>query len=227
VTGYFVTGTDTNVGKTYVTCVLARRARALGHKVFAFKPIESGCAPGPDGQSFGADQELLARAAGDWQQGRLRGVYRFILPAAPLVAAAAAQMSIDLGLLAEIARAGASHASLTLVEGAGGWRVPITASADMSTLARELGLPVVIVARAGLGTINHTLLTIEAVERDGLPVASVVLSRRPEDDLGFAQSNRLEIVRRWPGLVLILGSDAAVLDDLLSRHVGVPRETSP
>jgi dethiobiotin synthetase len=217
VTGYFVTGTDTNVGKTYVTCALARRARALGHKVFAFKPIESGCALGPDGQAFGADQELLARAAGDWQQGRLRGVYRFTLPAAPLVAAAAGQTSIDLRLLAEVARAGASHAevSLTLVEGAGGWRVPITASADMSTLARDLGLPIVIVARAGLGTINHALLTIEAVERDGLPVASVVLSRRPEDDLGFAQSNRLEIVRRWPGLVLILGSDAAVLDDLL------------
>jgi dethiobiotin synthetase len=218
VTGYFVTGTDTNVGKTYVTCALARRARSLGHKVFAFKPIESGCALGPNGQYLGADQELLARAAGDWQQGRLRGLYRLAVPAAPLVAAAAAQTPIDLGLVVEVARAGASQAqvSLTLVEGAGGWRVPITASGDMSTLARDLGLPVVIVARAGLGTINHTLLTIEAIERDGLAVAGVVLSCRPDDDLAFAQSNRLEIIRRWAGLVLILGLEAEVLDGLLS-----------
>jgi dethiobiotin synthetase len=228
VTGYFVTGTDTNVGKTYVTCALARRARALGHRVFAFKPIESGCALGPDGRYIGADQELLASAAGDWQQGPLRGLYRFALPAAPLVAAAAAQASIDLGLVVEVARTGAvqGHASLTLVEGAGGWRVPITASADMSTLARDLGLPVVVIARAGLGTINHTLLTIEAIERDGLPVAGVVLSRRPDDALSFSQSNRLEIVRRWPGLVLILGLEPDVLDGLLAPDGGSPHDVS-
>lgn len=215
--GYFVTGTDTNVGKTYVACALVGRARALGHRVFAFKPIESGCAVAPDGEYIGADQELLASAAGDWQQGRLRGLYRFALPAAPLVAADAAHTLIDLELVAEATRAGAlqGEASLTIVEGAGGWRVPITASADMSTLARDLGFPVVIVARAGLGTINHTLLTIEAVERDGLPLAGVVLSRRPDDDLASSESNLREIVRRWPGRALILGPEPAVLDGLV------------
>lgn len=215
--GYFVTGTDTSVGKTHVTCALSRRARSLGHKVFAFKPIETGCVAGPDGEYRGEDQELLAEAAGAWQQGRLRGLYRFPLPAAPLVAADAARTSIDLGFVAEIARGGASQgqASLTLVEGAGGWRVPITASADMSALARELGLPVVVVARGGLGTINHTLLTIEAVERDGCSLAGVVLSRRPDDELAFVLRNRVEIVRRWPGKVLILATEPAVLDELL------------
>jgi dethiobiotin synthetase len=215
--GYFVTGTDTNVGKTYVTAALARRALARGHKVFAFKPIETGCSPGPAGELIGADQELIAAAAGSWQQGRLRGLYRFPLPAAPLVAASAAQAAIDLDLVVKTAVTGAveNQASLTLVEGAGGWRVPITPSADMSTLARGLTLPVLIVARAGLGTINHTLLTIEAVQRDGLPLAGVVLSQRAEDDPAATQSNRAEIKRRWTGSVLILGTDPSVLDCLL------------
>jgi dethiobiotin synthetase len=222
VRGYFVTGTDTNVGKTYVTCALARRAVALGHNVFAFKPLETGCVPGPDGNYVGADQDLLVQAAGGWQQGSLRGVYRFPLPAAPYVAAEAAASRIDLPLVIQTAQQGANQrpAALTLVEGAGGWRVPITATADMSTLARDLGLPVIVVARASLGTINHTLLTIEAIERDGLPIAAVVLSRRPEDD--DASSNRAEIFRRWPGLILVLGSDTAVLDEIIPPS---PRST--
>jgi len=217
VNGYFVTGTDTDVGKTYVACAIARQARAQGHKIFAFKPIESGCVPGPDGQLVGADQELLAKAAGDWQQGPLRGLYRFALPAAPLVAAEAARTTIDLAQIVQTAHHGAadSLATLTLVEGAGGWRVPITEDADMSTLARALSLPVLVAARAGLGTINHTLLTMEAIHRDGLSVAGVVLSRRLEDDLEAAQSNRFEINRRWPGRVLILGAIPTDLDCLI------------
>jgi dethiobiotin synthetase len=219
--GYFVTGTDTNVGKTYVTCALARQARARGHKVFAFKPIESGCALGADGHHIGADQELLVTAAGDWQQGPLRGLYQLPRPAAPIVAAEAAGTAIDLALIVQTARQGAaqSDASLTLVEGAGGWRVPITAAADMSTLARDLALPVLIVARAGLGTINHTLLTIEAVQRDRLRLVGVVLSQRGDEDPEASHSNRSEILRRWPGLVLILGSAPSVLDCLLEPGV--------
>jgi dethiobiotin synthetase len=224
--GYFITGTDTNVGKTYVTCALARQALARRHKVFAFKPIETGCAPGADGSLVGADQELITAAAGSWQQGPLRGLYRFPLPAAPLVAAEAAGATIDLSHVIETTQRGAreDQVTLTLVEGAGGWRVPITRDADMSSLARELGLPVLVVARASLGTINHTLLTIEAVERDGLPLAAVVLSQRTEDAPEPTQSNRAEINRRWPGLVLILGTSSVL--DILLRPPDVPRGTS-
>lgn len=215
--GYFVTGTDTNVGKTYVTCAVARRALVLGHKVFAFKPIESGCERGPDGGLVGSDQELLAAAAGGWQQGPFRGLYRFPLPAAPFVAAEAAHTTIDVARIVETARRGAAHsqATMTLVEGAGGWRVPVTSDGDISTLAGALALPVLVVARAGLGTINHTLLTIEAVERDGLTLAAVVLSRRAEDGLEATQRNRAQILRRWSGVVLIFWTDPAVLDCLL------------
>ncbi len=219
-TGYFVTGTDTNVGKTFVTCSLAARAVALGQRVFAFKPIESGCVSAPDGQYVGADQELLARAAGDWQRDTLRGLYRFPLAAAPLVAAEAAGACIDLDLVVRTSHEGAAagRAALTLVEGAGGWRVPITESTDMADLAAGLGYPVIIVARAGLGTINHTLLTIEAVLHDNCAIAAVVISKRAADDPVAAQRNRLEVLRRWRGLVLLLEQDSAVLDPLLTAR---------
>jgi dethiobiotin synthetase len=215
--GYFVTGTDTNVGKTYVTCALAIRARAVGHHVFAFKPMETGCVPGPDGTLVGADQEMLAAAAGDWQKGALRGLYRLRQPAAPFVAAESEQTAIDLALVVRAVRQGGSQhgASIVLVEGAGGWRVPITANADMSTLARQLALPILIVARAGLGTINHTLLTIEAVQRDNLPVAGVILSHRPDDEPRMTQSNSIQIQRCWPGRLVTLALDPSVLDSFL------------
>ena len=217
-TGYFITGTDTDAGKTFVACALARRAVACGHRVFAFKPIETGCQRSADGTYRGEDQEALAIAAGDWQTGAFRGLYRYALPAAPLVAAVQAESSIDLDLIARTARDGAKAgaATLTIVEGAGGWRVPITPQADMATLAGRLGWPVVVVARAGLGTINHSLLTLEAIERDGCQIAALVLSQRPSDDPAAASSNRSEIGRCWQGSILILGSDQSVLDGLLA-----------
>lgn len=207
-TSYFVTGTDTNVGKTFVTCLLARLAVTAGHKVFAFKPIETGCVAGATGQLVGSDQRALCEAAGGWQTDRLAGLYQFAFPAAPLVAAEAVGATIDIASVVQVARSGPSQgASFTLVEGAGGWRVPITRESDISRLARALAWPVIVVARAGLGTINHTLLTIEAVEHDGVPIAAVVLSHRPDDDLAFTDSNRAEVLRRWDGTVLVARDD--------------------
>jgi dethiobiotin synthetase len=207
-TGYFVTGTDTGVGKTTVTSALARCARTLGKKVFAFKPVESGC-EAVDGHLVGADMDALWKAAGSWQTGELRGVYRLRMPVAPLVAARAEAVEVDLARIDRVFRDGAGQSEVALVEGAGGWRVPITETADVSRLARQTGLPVVIVSRATLGTINHSLLTIEAVERDGCRIAAVVLSRRPDEAADFALSNREQILGRWKGSVLVYeGSDS-------------------
>ena len=200
--GFFVTGTDTGVGKTFVTCAFARQATSRGKKVFAFKPIETGCAM-IDGRLFGSDQELLAHAAGNWQRGSHRGVYRFAQAVAPLVAATAESEAIDLEWVADVFKKGSAEADLVLVEGAGGWRVPITETVDMGGLAKRLGLPVIVVARAGLGTINHSLLTIEAVEHEGLTLHAVVLNALPSDEPGLAASNADEIRRKWPGTVLI------------------------
>jgi dethiobiotin synthetase len=110
---------------------------------------------------------------------------------------------------------GVRDADVVVVEGAGGWRVPITEEYDMSSLAKKLDADVVVAARAGLGTINHSLLTIEAVERDGLKIAGVVLSRRPDEDREFALSNADEIRRRWNGRVVLFDTDPTVLDPLL------------
>jgi dethiobiotin synthetase len=178
--GLFVTGTDTGVGKTFISCELIRRARAAGHRVFAFKPIETGVR----GQ-WGEDQLALAKASGS----NPRGTYRLPVPAAPLVAARAAGTEIDLGRIEIELLSGVEGATRVLIEAAGGWRVPITEQHGTSELARRSGLPVMIVARAGLGTINHTLLTHEAILRDGLRVAAIVLSLRPEDDAAFARDN--------------------------------------
>ncbi|CAN5856951.1 dethiobiotin synthase [soil metagenome] len=199
--GLFITGTDTGVGKTFVSCALVRAARAAGHSVFAFKPIETGCVDG-----VGEDQTALAAAAGDV----VRGTYRLALPAAPWVAAQAERVEIDLERIQSDLVAGAACADRVLVEAAGGWRVPITATGDTGALARVCGLPVLVVARAGLGTINHTLLTIDAIQRDELPIAGVVLSLRPDDDIQFADSNAQQICARsgvevsvWPALPVL------------------------
>ena len=210
---YFVTGTDTGAGKTFVTAAIARRARTLGRKVFGFKPIETGCEL-VDGRLVGADQEIVTAAAGGWQTHEQRGVYQLVRPLAPLVAAQAESKTIDLARIVEVATS-VPDVELLLVEGAGGWRVPITETEDMSALARRLGGRVVIAARAALGTINHSLLTIEAVERDGCEVAAVVLSRRREDDLEHARSNAEQIRRRWNGSVIVFDIDESVFDGLL------------
>jgi dethiobiotin synthetase len=212
--GYFVTGTDTGVGKTFVTAALARRARTLGRRVFAFKPIETGCQHA-EGRLIGADQAELWRAAGGWQEGALQGLYQFAAPLAPLMAAEAEGRTIDLPSIVATFQSGSRSADLALVEGAGGWRVPLTSSDDISALARRLELPVIVVARATLGTINHSLLTLEAVERDGCRVACLVLSRQPADDRELAAGNVAQIRRRWPGLVLMLETDDRILDPLL------------
>jgi dethiobiotin synthetase len=204
--GYFVTGTDTGVGKTYVTAALAKRARQLGKRVFAWKPIETGCGL-VNGQLVGEDQEAISS---DWQEGELRGLYRFRRPVAPLMAARM-EGEIDPERIVETFRLGAT-ADLVLVEGAGGWRVPITDDLDMSGLAKRLGLPVIVVARGTLGTINHTLLTVEAVRRDGQEVAAVVLSCRPGEPPDFVEENANEIRRRFLGRVLALWDDPYALD---------------
>jgi dethiobiotin synthetase len=212
VTCWFVTGTDTGVGKTFVSAGLARRARALGRRVFAFKPIETGCTG-----ELGDDQRELCEAAGGWQSNELRGMYRLEMAVAPLVAARAAGIDIDLASILAAVRRAREGADFALVEGAGGWRVPITSTADMASLALSVGGEVVLVARAGLGTINHTLLSIEAIERDGARVVGAVLSRRPEDRLDLAQSNLDEIRRRWHGHVQLYSGVPAELDSLLSK----------
>ena len=164
--GVFVTGTDTEVGKSVVAASICAALAARGERVAAFKPVVTGLddEPGP----FGYDHELLASAANAEQAPDDVAPYRFGPPVSPHLAAELAGEPIEPAHLLEVARA---H-ELLVAEGVGGLLVPITTGYLVRDLAIDLGLPVVVAARTGLGTINHTLLTVEAARTAGLKVAA-------------------------------------------------------
>jgi len=169
--GWFVTGTDTGVGKTVVACALVRSLRARDIDVGVMKPIETGV--GPEGPR---DAIALLAAAGGTDALANVCPQRFALAAAPTVAAAAEGRRVELDLVCSaFATLAGSHTHL-VVEGAGGLLAPAAEGASMADLARLLGLPLLLVARASLGTINHTRLTLEAAAARGLPLAGVVIS---------------------------------------------------
>jgi dethiobiotin synthetase len=197
VAALFVTGTDTGVGKTVVSCALARGLRDAGIDVGVMKPVETGVpATGPE------DALALMRAAGTDDPLDLVCPLRFAMPAAPEAAAAAEPAilgSADPAKRIEdaYARLAARHA-FVLVEGAGGLLVPFDAHTTMADLALRLGLPILLVARASLGTINHTLLSLEACATRGLEVAGVVVSHAT-GPLSEADARNLDVLRRALG----------------------------
>lgn len=195
--GLFVTGTDTGVGKTLVACALARTLRARGVDVGVQKPAETGVGPaGP------LDALALRAAAG--ADDPLEDVCPEprALPAAPAVAGEAEGRPIDLvRIRSAFDRLRARH-EVMLVEGAGGLLVPLAGSFSMADLAAELRLPLLVVARGALGTVNHTLLTLEAAAARGLAVAGVVVSCGPAP-LAPAEAANLGALRRALGARLL------------------------
>ena len=193
--GLFVTGTDTGVGKTEVAAALVSGWRARGLDVGAMKPAQSGVEDG-----LPTDADRLAAAAGGTDPAALVCPYSLPAPLAPAVAARLAGVEISLDhLLACAAELGRRHAAL-VVEGAGGLLVPLTGSHTYADLAVALGLPVLVVARAGLGTVNHAALTCEALRVRGLAIRGVVLNRAgassdPSEPHNAAEIERLTGVR--------------------------------
>ena len=186
--GVFVTGTGTEVGKTVVAAAIARTAAAAGERVAVFKPAVSGLDdPGEP------DHELLRRAAGSGQSDDEIVPYRFGPPVSPHLAAEMAGTEIDPASLVDAALKAGNEGDLLVCEGVGGFLVPLTDGYLVRDFARELGLPVVIAASPGLGTINHTLLTIESAKAAGLHVAGVVLTPWPAEPSRMEESNRATI----------------------------------
>lgn len=183
--GFFVTGTGTEVGKTVVAAVLARDLLRRGSTVAVFKPAVTGLdEPGEP------DHALLRRAAGSEQSDDGIAPYRYGPPASPHLAAAKAGEEIDPEHLRSAARTAAARAEHLVCEGVGGLLVPLTPGYLIRDLAVDLALPLVIAASPGLGTINHTLLTIEAARAAGLSVAAVVLTPWPPQPGAIEDSNR-------------------------------------
>jgi dethiobiotin synthetase len=182
--GLFVTGTGTEVGKTVVAAVIARSLAAEGRRVAVFKPAVTGLEePGQ------ADHELLRRASGSGQSDEEIAPYRYGPPVSPHLAAELAGQRIEAARLMRAAEAAAAGADALVCEGIGGLMVPLATGYLVRDFARQLGLPLVVAATAGLGTINHTLLTLEAARAAGLDVASVVLTPWPEDPDPIQGSN--------------------------------------
>jgi dethiobiotin synthetase len=192
VKGVFVSGTDTEVGKTVVASAIAATLADKGERVAVFKPVVTGLEQAPPES---ADHELLRRSARSTQAPEGVSPYRFEPPLSPHLAAELAGIEIGPGHLIACAEAAASGAETLVVEGVGGFMVPLSADCLVRDFAAELGLPVVVAARPRLGTINHTLMTLECVRTAGLDVAAVVFTPWPEGPNLTADSNRRTIER--------------------------------
>lgn len=183
--GVFVTGTGTEVGKSVVAATIARTLTAEGRRVGVFKPAVTGLDEGVE-----TDHALLRRASGSAQSDEEIAPYRYGPPASPHLAAAMVGEEIDPERLRKAARAAAADVDWLVCEGVGGFLVPLSPRYLVRDLAADLGYPLVVVASPGLGTINHTLLTIEAARAAGLHVAMVVLNPWPTEPSEIERDNR-------------------------------------
>jgi len=165
---YFLTGTDTNVGKTYIAARLVKALRNAGRSCVGFKPIC--CGPRDDAEA------LHAASGGAVSLNDVNPVW-LRPPVAPYTASMIENRMVDLALIHEtFARLRGAHESM-IVEGVGGWRVPITRDYFVSDLAADFGLPVVVVVANRLGALNHTLLTVESIRACGLECAGIILNQ--------------------------------------------------
>ncbi|WP_255570786.1 dethiobiotin synthase [Cohnella sp. CFH 77786] len=224
--GLFVTGTDTGVGKTVVTAALAAALRAQGVNAGVWKPVQSGA---PIGLGC-TDAERLLRASGIGDPPESVAPFTFEAPLAPVLAAKKAGVSLTLeGLIAGGEPLVRRYEAL-LVEGAGGVAAPLTDRGLVADLIAALGIPALIVARSGLGTINHTLLTAAMLRGRSIPIAGVILNDggqafHPGDEDPSVESNA-EMIERYGGLK-VLGRFPAIrqdvagdeLADVIRRHV--------
>ena len=226
--GVFVTGTDTGAGKTVIAAAICAVLAARGERVAAFKPAVTGIEePAPEG--CGHYHELLSRAASAVQSPEEVAPYRFGPALSPHYAAELAGQALEPSRLVAAATDAAREADALVCEGVGGLMVPLTPGYLVRDLAIDLGLPLLVAARTGLGTINHTLLTIGAARAVGLRVAAVVLTAWPADPEPIERSNRETIERLGevavcglphtePGWLAEAGAQLPIERWLASRH---------
>jgi dethiobiotin synthetase len=174
--GVFVTGTDTRVGKTLIACALIHAIAATGRRVVGMKPVAAGAQAGVQGL-LSEDVESLMAASNVSALRSQVNPYCFIPSIAPHLAARAAGISIELAKIVAAYRQLAAVADFVVVEGVGGFRVPLNTHEDTADLAWRLGLPVVLVVGMRLGCLNHTLLTAQAIRARGLRLAGWIANR--------------------------------------------------
>lgn len=189
---YFVTGTDTAAGKTRFSCLLLEALRAEGIDAAGFKPV---CCGDRD------DATLLAAASGGLDVDTVNPVW-LKAAVAPLVAGMLENRPVDPADLREKFRQVAAGHQTVVVEGAGGWRVPLAEGYDMADLAADLALPVIIVVGNRLGALNHTILTVDAIRARGLEIAGLVINHLA-DELDTAAITNKGIIERLTGVPIL------------------------
>ncbi len=191
----FITGTDTGVGKTMLTAALLMAYRYDGVDAVPFKPVQTGCEPDATGFLRAPDVDLCLRLAGLHDIGPNKykelAPFRYPLACSPHLAAEQAGETIDLNALLDSARRLASQHEVVLAEGAGGVCVPLNRQETMLDLMARLGWPVLIAARPGLGTLNHTALTVQAVRRHELPLLGIVVVHASPPSGDFIEADNL------------------------------------
>lgn len=200
--GLFVTGTDTEVGKTVVACTIAATLAGYGKRVSVFKPVVTGLAETEHGPP---DHERLRASARSSQSAADVAPYLFSQPVAPHLAAEWAGQAIEPHVLRAAAHSALVMGDVMVAEGVGGLMVPLAAGYLVRDLAADLALPLVIAARPGLGTISHTLMTLECARSAGLDVRAVVLTPWPARPSHMLCSNRDTIAHLGDVEVMTLG----------------------
>ena len=199
--GFFITGTDTGVGKTLVCCALLHGFRARGKSVIGMKPVAAGAVRGPEGL-INEDVVRLRAASNVDAALKLINPYCFEAPIAPHLAAEQAGVVIELSTIASAFRQLAAAADLVLVEGVGGFCVPLNRGEDSADLARCLGLPVILVVGMRLGCLNHALLTVQAMHAKGLKFAGWI-ANRVDPEMMAAERNVAALAARLPAPLLV------------------------
>jgi len=174
---YFIIGTDTNVGKTYVASALVRHFAKAGYQTIGMKPIASGCMQTPDGDLLNDDVLALSTASNVVAPLDLTNPYRFSPAIAPHIAAEQAEEIVDCEKIKQAYHELTQLAEVVVVEGAGGFLVPLNRQETLADLAVTLNIPIILVVGMRLGCINHALLTVEAIKSRGLTLAGWVANQ--------------------------------------------------
>ncbi|HSI37564.1 MAG TPA: dethiobiotin synthase [Methylotenera sp.] len=192
---YFIIGTDTNVGKTYVASALVRHFVDAGFKTVGMKPIASGCELNQQGELLNDDVVALSAASNVHASLALINPYSFVPAIAPHIAAEQAGVEMRLQVIADAYQQLKSMAEIVIVEGAGGFLVPINQQQTLADLAVKLDLPIILVVGMRLGCINHALLTVEAIQVRGLKLAGWV-ANEIEPNMPMFEENLTSLQQR-------------------------------
>ncbi|MCS7167042.1 MAG: dethiobiotin synthase [Gemmatales bacterium] len=214
--GWLITGTDTGVGKTVVAAALARYCREQGYRVGVCKPVATGV---PEG-AIGEDTRALLEAANLPLTWALRVTpLAFPEPAAPTVAARLLNRSVDFEAVVSAVLWWRDHADWLVVEGIGGLLCPLTPGKTVADLAVALKLPVVVVARTALGTLNHTLLTVEAAKRRHLNLVGIILNEATKPTGSWAERTCEQELQQWVDIPILGRIPHSELPERAARRV--------